>query len=146
MTVTRTNVARRNRLLFLAGACLIPTCAAWAQGSDDQYDITIKMEMVGMPMALPPISQRLCVRKGAKDEDFVPRQQNCRVSDLTRTGSRVTFKIACTGNNAMTGAGDFVFASNGYSGQMRLKGKMEGQDMEMTQSIDARRTGSCTAG
>ena len=98
-----------------------------------------------MPMAMPPTTQRQCVKKNAKDEDYVPRQDNCRVSDLSRTGARLTYKMACTGANPMTGAGDFTFAADGYSGQMRLKGKMEGRDIEMTQVITARRVGACTA-
>jgi hypothetical protein len=116
---------------------------AYAQGSDDQYEITVKMEMPGM--AMPPMSQRMCVKKGAGDQDFIPRQDNCRVSDTTRSGSRLTFKMTCTGNNPMTGTGDFTFVANGYNGQIRMRGKMEGQEMAITQTIDARRVGGCTA-
>jgi hypothetical protein len=131
-------------LFAVAGVWLLSmTQFAYAQGSDDQYDITVKMEMPGM--AMPPMSQRMCVKKGAGDQDFIPRQENCRVSDTTRSGSRLTFKMTCTGNNPMTGTGDFTFVANGYNGQIRMKGKMEGQDMAMTQTIDARRVGACTA-
>ena len=131
-------------LFAVAGVWLLSmTQFAYAQGSDDQYDITVKMEMPGM--AMPPMSQRMCVKKGAGDQDFIPRQENCRVSDTTRSGSRLTFKMTCTGNNPMTGTGDFKFVANGYNGQIRMKGKMEGQDMAMTQTIDARRVGACTA-
>ena len=145
MNATQSNVVGCcGRLLVAAGMCLLPMAQpAYAQGSDDQYDITVKMEMPGM--AMPPMSQRMCVKKGASDQDFIPRQDNCRVSDTTRSGSRVTFKMTCTGNNPMTGTGDFTFLANGYNGQIRLKGKMEGQDIAMTQTIDARRVGGCTA-
>jgi hypothetical protein len=145
MNAAQSKVAAWRRAFFIvAGACLLPMAqSACAQGSDDQYDITVKMEMPGM--AMPPMSQRMCVKKGASDQDFIPRQENCRVSDTTRTGSRVTFKMTCTGNNPMTGTGDFTFVANGYNGQIRLKGKMEGQEMAMTQTIDARRVGGCTA-
>ena len=145
MNSRKSNVVGWWRGLFaVAGVCVLPVAQfALAQGSDDQYEVTVKMEMAGM--AMPPMSQRLCVKKGAKDEDFVPRQENCRVSDATRTGSRLTFKIACAGSNPMTGTGDFTFGANGYNGQIRLKGKMEGQDVDMTQAIDARRVGGCTA-
>ena len=133
------------RGLFAAAfVCLLPVARfASAQGSDDQYDVTVKMQMAGMSM--PPMSQRLCVKKGANDGDFIPRQENCRVSDMVRTGSRLTFKMACAGNNPMTGAGDFTFGGSGYNGQIRMKGRMEGQDVDMTQAIDARRIGGCTA-
>ena len=147
MNARRLNVVRGWHGVFaLAGMCVLPVAqVASAQGNDDQYDVTVKMEMVGMPMAMPPISQRVCVKKGAKDEDFVPRQENCRVSDTARTASRLTFKMACAGNNPMTGTGDFTFDAGGYNGQIRMKGKMEGQDVDMAQTIAARRVGSCTA-
>ena len=145
MNTTRLNIVGWSRgFLVAAGVWLLGmTQFAYAQGSDDQYDITVKMDMAGM--AMPPMSQRICVKKGAGDQDFIPRQDNCRVSDTTRSGSRLTFKMTCTGNNPMTGTGDFTFVANGYSGQIRMKGKMEGQEMAMTQTIDARRVGGCTA-
>jgi hypothetical protein len=145
MNARQLNIVGSWRGFFaVAGVCMIAVAqVALAQGSDDQYDITVKMEMAGM--AMPPISQRMCVKKGANDGDFVPQQENCRVSDTTRTGSRLTFKMACTGSNPMTGTGDFTFVANGYNGQIRMKGKMEGQDVAMTQTIDARRVGGCTA-
>jgi uncharacterized protein DUF3617 len=118
---------------------------AFAQGADDQYDVTVKMEMAGMPMSMPPMTSRVCVRKGGGDADFVPHQDNCRVSDAARTGPRLTFRIACTGNNPMTGTGEFMFAGDGYNGQIRMKGKMDGQDVDMTQQIAGRRSGACTA-
>ena len=53
--------------------------------------------------------------------------------------------MACAGNNPMTGTGDFTFDAGGYNGQIRMKGKMEGTDVDMAQTIAARRVGSCTA-
>lgn len=145
MNASQLNVVGWRRGLFaVASVCMLALAqVALAQGSDDQYDITVKMEMAGM--AMPPMSQRMCVKKGANDEDLVPRQENCRVSDTTRSGSRLTFKMTCTGANPMTGTGDFTLVANGYNGQIRMKGKMEGQDVAMTQTIDARRVGGCTA-
>ena len=145
MNAGQLNVVGWRRGLFaVAVVCVLPVMQfALAQSSDDLYDVTVKMDMAGM--AMPPMSQRLCVKKGANDTDFVPRQENCRVSDTTRSGSRMTFKITCTGSNPMTGTGDFTFGANGYNGQIRIKGKMEGQDVDMTQAIAARRVGGCTA-
>ena len=144
---TRSGIAFTSRgILGLAVACMLPLAQpARGQGADDQYDVTIRMEMAGMPMAMPPISQRLCVKRGAGDSDFVPHQDNCRVSDTARAGSRLTFRIACAGKNAMSGTGDFTFDTAGYNGQIRLRGTMDGQDVDMIQGITARRSGACTA-
>lgn len=145
MNRSQLNVVGAWRCLLAATfICLLAMAQfAAAQGTDDQYDVTVKMQMAGM--AMPPMSQRLCVKKGANDGDFIPHQENCRVSDTVRTGSRLTFKMACAGNNPMTGTGDFTFSATGYNGQIRMRGKMEGQDVDMTQAIDARRVGGCTA-
>jgi hypothetical protein len=145
MHVRRSRIGISNVVSICAGIGMLVPMFGWAQGADDQYDVTIKMAMVGVPMEMPAISQRLCVKKGASDGDFIPRQDNCTVTDAKRAGARLTFKIACAGKDPMTGTGDFTFDANGYSGQIRLKGKMDGEDVDMTQGIAARRAGACTA-
>ena len=124
---------------------------AWAQGvhaqsAGDLYEVTVKMEIAGMPMQMPATTHRNCVKKGGSDADLVPHQDNCKVTDARRTGNRLTFAIACTGRDAMNGTGDFTFAGDGYAGQIRMVGKMENQDMQMTQTITGRRVGACTVG
>jgi hypothetical protein len=101
--------------------------------------------MAGMPMQMPASTQRTCVKKGGSDADLVPHQDNCTISDARRTGNRLTFAIACTGRDAMSGTGEFMFVNDGYNGQIRLKGKMENQDVQMTQAITGRRVGGCTS-
>ena len=141
----RTNrVARR---VAVAGGVLALAMApaVLAQGADDLYEVTVRMEMVGMPMQMPAMTQRSCVKKGASDADAVPHQDNCTVTNARRDGNKVTFSMVCTGREAMTGNGEMTYAGDGYAGTIRLKGKMEGQDMEMTQAITGRRVGACTA-
>jgi hypothetical protein len=141
------SMTRITRVAGVAGAwsalALAPLAAA--QGADDLYEVTVKMEMAGMPMQMPAMTQRSCVKKGASDADSVPHQDNCKVTDAKRSGNRLTFSMVCTGRDAMTGNGEFVYAGDGYSGMIRYKGKMDGQDTEMAQSIAGRRVGACTA-
>jgi len=141
----RTNrVARR---VAVAGGVLALAMApaVLAQGADDLYEVTVRMEMVGMPMQMPAMTQRSCVKKGASDADTVPHQDNCNVTNARRDGNKVTFSMVCTGRDAMTGNGEMTYTGDGYAGTIRFKGKMEGQDMEMTQAITGRRVGACTA-
>jgi hypothetical protein len=51
MNAMQLNIVGWSRGLFVAaGVYLLPmTQFAYAQGSDDQYDITMRMEMPGMP-------------------------------------------------------------------------------------------------
>ena len=135
------------RCVAVAGGVLAfaLTPMALAQGTDDLYEVTVRMEMVGMPMQMPAMTQRSCVKKGGSDADAVPRQDNCKVTDAKRVGNKLTFAMVCTGRDAMTGTGEMTYAGDGYAGTIRMKGKMEGQDMEMTQAITGRRVGNCTA-
>jgi len=144
MNATMNWVAQR---VAVAGVVLALAMApaAQAQGADDLYEVTVRMEMVGMPMQMPAMTQRSCVKKGASDADTVPHQDNCNVTNARRDGNKVTFSMVCTGRDAMTGNGEMTYAGDGYAGTIRLKGKMEGQDMEMTQAITGRRVGACTA-
>jgi hypothetical protein len=137
---------RRSAWLALVGLALaVAGPQVRAQEADDLYEVTVRMEMVGMPMQLPPTTQRVCVRKGGNDADLVPHRDNCTVSDARRTGNRLTFQMACSGREPMTGAGDFTMSGGGYDGRIRLKGRMEGQDVEMVLAVAGRRVGGCTA-
>jgi uncharacterized protein DUF3617 len=132
-----------------AGALLL-VVVAWplataAQGKDDLWEVTTKMEMPGMPMAMPAQTMRHCIAKGAQDNDYVPARDNCRVLESQRAGNRVTFKMACTGKDAMDATGEMTFGTGSYDGRMRIAMKMEGQPMEMSQTFSGKRVGDCTA-
>ena len=145
MKIDRLDAASRHKRAAVAAAAWVAAVAgaAWAQGADDLYEVNVRMEMPGMQM--PAITQRSCVKKGASDADAIPHQDNCKVTDATRAGNKVTFAMACTGCDAMTGNGEITYAGDGYTGNIRYRAKMDGRDMEITQSIVGRRVGGCTA-
>jgi len=130
--------------ILLTGALALP-CVAAAQGKDDLWEVTSKMEMPGMPMAMPAQTSRVCVAKNGKDDDYVPRRENCRVLESKRTGNKLAYRMACTGKDAMSVDGEMTFGSNSYEGRMKMSGKMEGQQMEMMQTYSGKRVGDCTA-
>jgi hypothetical protein len=127
---------------FVAGPA---SNAARAQGKDDLWEITSKMEMPGMPMAMPAQTQRLCIAKSGKDDDYIPKREGCRVQDSKRVGNKVTYKMVCTGRDTMTVAGETTFGTNSYDGKMAMSGKMDGQQVEMNQTYSGKRVGDCTA-
>jgi hypothetical protein len=128
---------------FLAALPAFSTAAA--QGKDDLWEITSKMEMPGMPMAMPAQTHRLCIAKSGKDDDYIPKREGCRVQESKRVGNKVAYKMVCTGKDAMTVAGETTYAANSYEGRMVMNGKMEGQQVEMTQTYSGKRVGDCTA-
>ena len=125
-------------VLFLGAAGM-----ALAQGTDDQWEISSKMEMPGMPMSMPAQVMRVCVAKNAKDDDFIPKQGDCRVVDSKRVGNKLTYKMTCTTPEPSTVEGETQFAAAAYDGKMRMTMTKSNQSMQMTYS--GKRVGACTA-
>jgi len=117
---------------------------ASAQGKDDLWEVTTKMEMPGMPMAMPAQTNRVCVGKNRKDEDLIPRMGDCRMLDSKRVGNKFSYRMECTGDHAGTIEGAISFGNNTYDGQMRMT--MKGSSDAMTTTFSGRRVGDCTAG
>lgn len=130
------------RVVALAGAFLVPS-AALAQAGE-LWEVTLKMEMPGMPMAMPAQTNRVCLAKQASDESYVPRQGDCKVTESRRTGNTQRYKMVCSGKDPMTIEGEITHAKDAYSGRSRMTGKMEGQSMEMMQTFSGRKVGECS--
>jgi len=124
-------------------AALVAALPASAQGKDELWEISSKMDMPGMPMAMPAQVNRVCVGKNRKDEDLVPKQSNCRMVDSKRAGSKFTYKMECTGNEPMTMLGEITFGNNAYDGQMRMTMTKTNDTMNM--AVSGKRVGDCTA-
>lgn len=115
------------------------------QGKDELWDVTSKMEMPGMPMAMPAQTHRVCVEKGS-DDAAVPKRDDCRVLESKRTGNKVTYRMACkSGKDDYTATGESTWSGNTYQGKMQMVGKMQGEQMDMTMSYSGTRAGNCTS-
>lgn len=142
MPVRRPSVCCTDVLALLAFAVAFATPAS-AQGTDELWEISSRMDMPGMPMAMPAQTNRVCLGKNRKDEDLVPRQGDCRVVDSRRSGNQLNYKMECAGPEPSTVDGTITFGDGAYTGKMR---------MTMTRTKDAvdlalagKRVGACTA-
>lgn len=139
----------RDRYLSLTGVAFVSMVAlaaappAAAQGKDDLWETSSKMEMPGMPMAMPAQVTRVCLSKDRKDEDLIPRRENCRVVDSKRVGNRLTYRMECTGSEPAVMVGDITVGNNTYEGQMRMT--MTKTNDKMNIALSGRRVGDCTA-
>ena len=114
------------------------------QGKDELWDVTSKMEIPGMPIAMPAQTHRICVAKG--DAAMVPTREGCAVADVKRAGGTVTYRMTCKdGRNDYTASGESTAAASGYQGKMRMAGKVEGEQMEMAMAYSGARAGNCTS-
>jgi hypothetical protein len=120
--------------------------AVAAQGSDDLWEVTMKMEMAGSPMQMPEQTQRVCKPKGRPQEAAMPPDSKCKVIETKQSGRRHTFRMACEdGKNKYTVTGETESTGpDNYRGKMQSSGTMDGEPMNMTQTFSGRKVGTCT--
>lgn len=135
------------RLLpFLALALgLSATGAVLAQaGTGNLYSVTSKMEMAGMPFAMPANTVQVCGPKDQASDKMVPADKDCTVSNFRNTGNKSSFTMVCRGQNPMTATGEFErLSADAYRGRMQMKGEMEGEPMDMTMTFEGKKIRDC---
>lgn len=141
MTYNRFLLPARIVLVSVLALAAAPPVAA--QGKDDLWETSSKMDMPGMPIAMPAQVNRVCLGKNRKDEDLIPKQDNCRVTDSKRTGNRLTYRMECSGNEPSVIVGDLTLGNNSYEGQMKMTLTKTNDTMNM--ALSGRRVGDCTA-
>ena len=124
---------------------------------DGNWDVTIEMQMPGMPnmpqgMSMPPIKTTQCITKedAADPTKSIPQRPqrggppgDCKVSDYKTEGPKATWSMVCTGAQPMTGKGEFVYAADSYTGTMTMNVERGGQPMAMTMKYTGKRLGDC---
>ena len=112
------------------------------------WEITMKMEMAGMPGGMPPQVLKQCMTK--KDVENPqklaqggPGSERCQVSNYQLKGNTASWDMACKGPEEMTGSGTMTFSGDSYSGTNRMSMKSSGQTHNMTMQHSGKRIGDC---
>jgi hypothetical protein len=138
------NSTTKTAALFCA-VLLLPASiqAAGSPMQEGLWEISSTMSMPGMPYKIPPTKVTHCYTKEElKDsQKTIPKQDgDCKMTDVKYSGSRMTWKMVCTGKSTGKGEGEIVYkGSTAYEGSM----KMETQGMVMTSKYKAKRIGAC---
>ena len=140
--------------LAIVTFCVLFAVSLLAQGQmkPGRWEVTVQMDMPGLPVKMQPTKMTTCVTpeqaqtpggtlsnpggrgRGSSDD--------CKVTDQKIDGNKVTWKMACTGAQAMTGDGELVFNGDSYTGKMNMNMPPQGQ---MTMQYTGNRIGDCTA-
>jgi hypothetical protein len=119
---------------------LLGSASVMAAGSDELWELTTKMDMPGMSM--PSVTHTSCLPKGAAYKpDRNQQQKNCEMTDIKVSGNKTSWKIHCSGKDAMDGVGEMTRTADTMKGTMKMS-MMNGQ---MTQVISGKRVGTCQA-
>lgn len=113
-------------------ASLLSFAASAAPG--EYWEITTKMDMPGMPFAMPGTTMKVCIPKGGeKDPEKSTGDKDCKMSDVKTVGNKTTWKMRCNHDGKiMTGSGEQITKPNAYDIKMRISS--EDGDMNMSTS------------
>ena len=109
------------------------------------WEITVQMEMPGMPGPMPPQTMTQCwtpedVKNPGRLAGKPPAgDMKCEIADQKKEGTTVTWKMKCTGSRPMTAEGRMTVTGDSYEGVVTYD--MGGQRMTVKQK--AKRLGDC---
>ena len=116
---------------------LAPARAADAAGV--LWETTSQMAMPGMPMQIAPQTQKVCAAK-TWTKPPPGGDKSCVASDYKMVGSKMTWKMQCSGQMPMQGAGEINFqGSDAYTGAIQATS----QGMNMTIKLAGKKVGTC---
>lgn len=128
----------RRTTLIIAALFILGNASAIAANTDELWEITNSVKMQGMSM--PSSTQTSCL---AKNQPYEPEQEdkNCTVFDVKVAGNKTSWKVRCTGEDAMVGTGVMTRTASTLNGVMT----METQGEKMTMKMSGRVVGKCDA-
>jgi hypothetical protein len=133
-----------NKWVILSLASAISAVSTQAVSAPGEYwEITSKMEMVGLPMVMPATTMKLCIAKGLeRDPRHATSSKDCEMTDIKISGNKSTWKFRCNhSGEIMSGEGEMTGTQDNSDIKMRMKGKSGGQDVDMTVSSLSKRIG-----
>ena len=129
------------RKVRLAFATLALTSAPFVLAAPGEYwETTTKSEMAGMPMAIPPMTVKVCVAKGA--ERTPQKSEGCEYASFVNEGNRASWKVTCNQHGSvMTGTGEATYSADASDGKMHMVGTSSGHKFDMTMTFHSKRLG-----
>lgn len=144
----------KKMILFFVFGVLIFPAVVFAGGPDMQdglWEITMTMEMPGMPADMPfagqPIKMTHCyTKKDIEDsKNTVPQSdENCKITSYKLSANKAAWAVECKGKDGdMSGTGEIFYKGNNYEAAIKMQIKDGKDTMQMMQRIKAHRIGDC---
>lgn len=135
--------------MFIAGLAFAASVfsAAAFSATGEYWEITSKMEMLGMPFAMPATTMKVCMPPGGEKDPkrTQDKKSNCEITDVKTSGNKVSYKGKCVEKDGtMNMEGENTHERDSYHGTMHMTGKSQGHDMDMKVTSSGKRIGgSC---
>ncbi|MFH0974915.1 MAG: DUF3617 family protein [Spirochaetota bacterium] len=114
---------------------------------EGKWEITMSMNMQGMPFAMPPVTHTQCITKKDLEDNkktlpAAGKSENCEIKDYKISGNTVTWKTVC--KDGTKGSGEITYKGDSYSGTMTMETvDKKGNKSVINYKIKGRRLGDC---
>jgi hypothetical protein len=108
------------------------------------WEISVKMEMEGMPFAMPAQTSKVCMPKGGQSDPAHTqgKDSNCKMTDVKHSGNTVKFKGTCVNQGeTMNMVGESSHDDNSFKSNVKMSGKSRGENVNMAMSSSGKRIG-----
>lgn len=128
------------------------TGTAFAAGPDfkaGEWAVSYRIEIVGMPFPMPPITTRktMCLDKNNYVPDSSRQGQDCKISDQKVNGNTVIWTMRCRSQERMIeGQGRITYKGERYDGVMDAKlvsADNQGPAVGYHYTMQGQRLGAC---
>ncbi len=138
----------KKHIIISVMACTALSASPVFAAPGEYWEITNKMEMVGMPFSMPETTTKVCMPAGSENDPRVAASgpdDKCEMTDIKTVGSTTTWKMRCDNDGEiMTGSGEITHTGTSYQGNTHLEGKMDGEMVKMNQVYRGKKIGgSC---
>lgn len=140
----------RTIVLVIAVLVLVPATlfAVPAKMQEGQWEITVKVEMEGVPFPMPPMTHTQCITKEDQKDmkkalpSTTTKKDECEVKDHRQEGNKVVWRVQC--KDGTSGTGEMVLKTASYAGTMTMETEnKEHGATKIVQHITGKRVGDC---
>jgi hypothetical protein len=116
---------KTHKLVFALVVCSLSTLAfAASPARPGKWEMTMQVEMTGMPMKMPAHTVSYCLTKEEAEnpEKLAPesrKNSDCKRTDMKIDGNTVSWKVECE-KSKMTGEGKITYSGDGFEGGMHM--------------------------
>jgi hypothetical protein len=147
LTVHSEEKRMKTRIAVVALGVFVAPLLAQSPMREGNWEVKMQMEMPGAPVKMPEQTVMRCVTADdlKSPGSTLPNpsgrgnDSSCKVTDQKVEGNTVTWKMACSGQGAMTGDGKMVFNGDSYTSTMN----MTMPQGSMTMKYTGKRVGDC---
>jgi hypothetical protein len=133
----------KREIYFWTGVSLALVSLNVQAATGEYWEVTSKMEMPGMPFAMPAQKSKVCMGKEGESDPRQTQGKNCTFTDVQHSGNIVKFKGTCVNDHGdkMKVSGETSHDANSFKTKMQMS-SADGGEMSMNSS-GKRVGGSC---